>query len=125
MEFIRRIHPLKILQHLRKRRLDGSKVHIATTYSESDIYMKFTENGLTIEEIDLACYHDGDIYILPFYKFYKSVIKRNEFYKDLCNIISHEFLHMFLTYTESRKTSRKLDNIAGYLEGKYTDCGGI
>ena len=45
--------------------------------------------------------------------------------KQICALISHEFLHLLLDYEHSKTASIKLDNIARTLDDAYTECGGL
>lgn len=113
--------------------IDGSRITIKCN--------RFIKGELTKEYLRLPINKDDDDYINltigiytrsnkmfinPYYLKIACEYQDEDFMlKDLCGIISHEFLHMLLHYEQSTKVCTKFDNIAPCIDKAFIECGGI
>ena len=116
----------------KKSKIDGSRITLNTDVVvdnlEKEIIMwlineddiKLTTGGYLSDKVNA-------IFINPYYL---ATLKGNNvnediILKDICNIISHEFLHMWLYHEIGSKSCDGLDNICKYMEDITTECGGL
>ena len=111
MDYKRLIHRLNLLQHLRNRKIDGSRIYFGKFNQKlfNEIF------GL----VDIGCYtRDNKIFI-------NGDVLTDDNLKIICATLSHEFLHMLLRWEHSTKTCKMLDKICSNTEEAHTECGGL
>jgi len=104
---------LGLISWIKSRYIDGSRIHITGFSSDlMDVLMSDVKETLG--------YYDSDnnIYLNP------EFINDSNL-KDICSIISHEFIHMVLRWEQSKDISLMFDNICPEIIDIYTDCGGL
>jgi len=118
---------------LRSKQIDGSRLTLdihpfnAELTQEALMWYMLHKNKDDTYKITLGYLYNNTITINPFFiaiMKYKKV-KENKMLKEICNIISHEFLHMMLYHQFNKKHCDNLDNICKYVDDAHTECGGL
>ena len=118
----------------KKYSIDGSRLsinlHRIDFNLESEVIFWLMEDDPMNIHLTTGGYIDipnNIIFVNPYYisALKKLKMSENNILKEICNIISHEFLHMWLRLEMGVVYSDGLDKICRYMDDIHTECGGL